>query len=92
MNRLADDTDEIAKHLKALQITRADSSLIAQCAFVTRTADSLVGSALQESCKVCNDPQVACIGCIRRRMGDSSIPTADCPACWQTPSATCPGR
>lgn len=92
MNRLADDAAGIAKHLKGLQIMRVDPALLGQCAFVTRVDDNLVGNALQASCKVCNDPQVACIGCIRRRMGDSSIPTEDCPACWQTPLAACPGR
>jgi len=84
MNRLADDADEIAKHLKALRVTRADPELLTKCA--------CLNGALQTGCMICNDPQVPCIGCIRRRMGDGTMPVSQCPICWHSPSIVCPSR
>ncbi len=83
-NRLADDVTEIAKHRKALQIARADPELLTKCACLK--------GALQSGCTVCNDPQVSCIGCIRRRTGDSSRSLSECPICWHSPSTSCPTR
>ncbi len=80
----ADDADEIWRHRKALMIARCAPELLVKCA--------CMNGKQQSECEVCIDPEVPCIGCIRKRAGNSAVVTADCPVCWHTPAAPCPPR
>ncbi len=80
----ADDADEIWKHRKALMIARCAPELLVKCA--------RMNGQQQSECKVCTDPEVPCIGCIRKRTGNTSAPIVDCPVCSGTPAIPCPHR
>lgn len=84
MSRAADDAVAIRAHQKAQMIARAAPELLLKCA--------RMDGKMQTECTVCTDPEVPCIGCIRRRTGDASVPTSECPVCWQSPSIPCPPR
>jgi hypothetical protein len=84
MKQFDDDPDEMRRHIKAYQIASLSPLMLAKCAAMNGT--------LQSACEVCTNPDVPCIGCIRRRNQDSSIPTADCPNCWHSPNKMCPSR
>ncbi len=81
---VADDAMEIAKAHKKIQIERLDPSLLMKCALMIKKT--------QNDCTVCNNPEIPCIGCIRRRTGNSSASLSECPLCWQQPNLTCPSR
>jgi len=84
MTRFDADADEVCRNIKAYRIARVDPALLATCA--------CLNGMPQSACKVCNDPPVSCIGCIRRRMNDGGMPRSQCPICWQAPNAACPAR
>ena len=44
----------------------------------------------QSECTVCNNPQIQCAGCIRKRTPGAAV-TA-CPICSHRPSWNCPER
>lgn len=84
MPRAADEIAEIHRHRKALMIARLAPELLMKCA--------RMNGKQQAECEVCTNPDVPCIGCIRRRLGDTSIPVSECPVCWDKTSIPCPTR
>jgi hypothetical protein len=79
---IVEDFAALNRALLDRQIASRSPGLIAKCA--------IIQGKVQGDCQVCNDPQIPCVACVKKRDVDYS--TSECPICWQTPTKSCPSR